>query len=59
MPGFPLLNWLALAGLGMVTASTWFVPGMRVTLLAGVPWLAVVSLAFWLWRRRLRAKHHS
>jgi AAT family amino acid transporter len=52
MPGFPTLNWLALAGLVAVTVSTWFVPGMRVTLLAGVPWLGIVSLAYWIWRRR-------
>ncbi|MGD1156719.1 MAG: amino acid permease [Terriglobia bacterium] len=54
MPGFPVVNWLALAGLVLVTVSTWFVPGMRVTLLAGVPWLAVVSLGYWLWRARQR-----
>jgi L-asparagine transporter-like permease len=54
MPGFPVVNWLALAGLVLVTISTWFVPGMRVTLLAGVPWLAVVSLGYWVWRARQR-----
>jgi AAT family amino acid transporter len=58
MPGFPLLNWLALAGLVTVTVPTWFVPGMRVTLLAGVPWLGAVSLAYWIWRRQ-RGRAHS
>lgn len=55
LPAFPLLNWLALAGLAVVTVSTWFVPGMRVTLLAGLPWLAVISLVYWVRHARRRA----
>jgi len=46
---------LALAELAGVTVSTWFAPGMRVTLLAGVPWLVLVSLAYCLWRVGKRA----
>ena len=55
MPASPLLNVLALAGLVWVTLSTWFAPGLRVTLLAGVPWLAMISLAYGVWRARNRA----
>lgn len=55
MPGFPWLNGLALAGLVLVTVSTWFTPGMRITLLSGVPWLATLSLAYAVWRSRRHA----
>jgi len=55
MPAFPFLNVLALAGLVGVTLSTWFVPGLRVTLSAGVPWLVMISVAYGLWRAKKRA----
>jgi L-asparagine transporter-like permease len=46
--------WASLAGLvGVLAAmiSTWWVPGFRVTLLAGVPWLAVLTVCYFVWRR--------
>ncbi len=46
--------WLSLAGLGGVLAvllSTWWVPGFRITLQAGVPWLALVTTGYWIWSR--------
>jgi len=52
LPGFPYVNWLALAGLAVVGLSTWFVPGMRSTLLAGLPWLGIVTVGYFLWHRR-------
>jgi amino acid transporter, AAT family len=50
LPAFPYANWLALLGLMVVGASTLFVPGMRITLLGGLPWLGLISLAYILWR---------
>lgn len=41
----------AVAVLG-VTASTWWVPHMDVTLKFGLPWLAVLSLVYFAWFRR-------
>ena len=52
MPASPLLEVLALAWLLGITLSTWFVPGLRVTLMVGVPWLAFISLAYGVWRAR-------
>jgi amino acid transporter, AAT family len=49
-PGF----WVSLAGLVVVLAvmlSTWWVPGFRITLLAGVPWLALLTVCYFVWRR--------
>ena len=50
----PAGPWVSLAGLAGVLAvlvSTWWVPGFRVTLLAGVPWLVVLTLGYFLWSR--------
>jgi len=44
--------WVSLAGLAAVLAvlvSTWWVPGFRITLEAGVPWLAVLTIGYWIW----------
>ena len=50
----PAGPWVSLAGLAGVLAvlvSTWWVPGFRVTLLAGVPWLALLTVCYFVWRR--------
>jgi amino acid transporter, AAT family len=47
--------WPSLAGFAAVLAvmiSTWWVPGFRITLLAGLPWLAFMTLCYWIWTRR-------
>lgn len=46
--------WSSLFGFVALTAvliSTWWVPGLRITLEAGVPWLAFISLCYLVWRR--------
>ncbi len=51
MPLFPLTTIVgALAVLG-ITLSTWWVDGMRVTMEAGVPWLLVLSVCYFVWKR--------
>ncbi len=50
----PAGPWVSLAGLAAVfavTLSTWWVPGFRVTLLAGLPWLTVLTVCYFVWRR--------
>ena len=45
--------WVSLAGLLAVLAvlvSTWWVPGFRITLEAGVPWLVVLTVCYFVWR---------
>jgi L-asparagine transporter-like permease len=47
--------WASLIGLGGVSAvlvSTWWVPRFRITLLAGAPWLAFITVCYFIWRRR-------
>ncbi len=52
--------WASLVGFGGVLAvlvSTWWVPGFRITLLAGVPWLLFITVCYFVWRRtRLYAR---
>ncbi len=46
--------WASLLGLGGVIAvlvSTWWVPGFRITLVAGAPWLAFITVCYFVWRR--------
>jgi AAT family amino acid transporter len=54
MPAYPWLTLLGLALLVGILISTWWVEGMRPTLLAGLPWLGLLSLAYLYWSRR----HH-
>jgi amino acid transporter, AAT family len=47
--------WASLAGLLAVLAvmlSTWWVPGFRIMLPAGVPWLALLTVCYFVWRRK-------
>lgn len=51
--------WASLAGLAAVLAvlvSTWWVPGFRITLLAGLPWLTFLTLGYWAWSRAKRGE---
>jgi len=46
--------WASLGGFVAVMAvliSTWWVPGFRVTLQAGVPWLAFATVCYFVWRK--------
>jgi amino acid transporter, AAT family len=48
-------RWSSLAGFAALMAvliSTWRIPGMRITLEAGLPWLAFISLCYFGWARR-------
>ncbi|MGH9795705.1 MAG: amino acid permease [Candidatus Acidiferrales bacterium] len=53
-PWYPWASAAGLACLSAVTISTWWVPGMKITLLAGLPWLVVISLCYFAWARLQR-----
>ncbi|HKW56359.1 MAG TPA: amino acid permease [Candidatus Acidoferrum sp.] len=55
-PRGPWSSILGLTALTTVLISTWWVPGLRITLLAGVPWLAFISLCYLGWRKTQTAK---
>ncbi|HLW98680.1 MAG TPA: amino acid permease [Candidatus Acidoferrales bacterium] len=51
----PAGPWSSLVGLAALTAvmvSTWWVPGFRITLESGLPWLAFISLCYFAWAGR-------
>jgi amino acid transporter, AAT family len=50
-PGGPWSSLLGLAGLLGVLICTWWVPSFHITLLAGPPWLAFVTLCYLAWRK--------
>jgi len=52
-------SWSSVAGfvaLAAVLISTWWVPSFHVTLLAGPPWLAFITLCYFLFRRTTHAR---
>jgi amino acid transporter, AAT family len=51
MAGYPYTSILGAMLVAGIIATTWWVPGMRPTIYAGFPWLAMISLAYWLQRR--------
>ncbi len=50
-PPGPWASLLGLGGVVSVLVSTWWVPGFRITLVAGAPWLAIITLCYWVWSR--------
>ncbi|HSA91583.1 MAG TPA: amino acid permease [Terriglobales bacterium] len=52
MRGSPYTTLLGAALLAAILATTWWVEGMRITLIAGLPWLAFISAAYWVWGRK-------
>jgi L-asparagine transporter-like permease len=54
--------WASFAGLVAILAvmiSTWWVPGFRITLLAGLPWLAILTVCYFVWRGTVSRKSPS
>jgi amino acid transporter, AAT family len=48
MPGYPYTSLLGLALVAAIIVTTWWVPGMRATILSGVPWLVLLTVIYWL-----------
>ena len=51
MPAYPLPTLVGLAALIFVSISTLFIDGLRITLPVGLLFLALLSLAYWVWRK--------
>ncbi len=52
MPLFPMTTIVGGLAVLAIIISTWWVQGMRVTVEAGVPWLVVLSVCYFVWARR-------
>lgn len=51
--GYPYTSILGATALVAIIITTWWVEGMRVTMLAGLPWLAFITGAYFIFRRKL------
>jgi AAT family amino acid transporter len=59
-PPGPWSSAFGFTALTAVLISTWWVPGLRITLIAGVPWLLFISLCYLVWRKvRARTISHG
>jgi L-asparagine transporter-like permease len=64
-PAVPLTSWAGAALVGGILVSTWWVPGLRSTLVAGGPWLLMLAVGYRLSRRSSRVRdsasrrHHA
>lgn len=52
MIGYPYTSLLGGAAILAILVTTWWVAGMRITLIAGLPWLGVLTIAYFLVARR-------
>jgi AAT family amino acid transporter len=51
MPGYPYTSVLGATAIAAILLTTWWVEGMRSTLISGIPWLVFISLMYWLWAK--------
>jgi L-asparagine transporter-like permease len=54
-PGGAILSAVGVGGIALAIASTWWVPQSRITIVSGLPYLAILSLGYLLARKRLRS----
>ena len=52
MIGYPYTSLLGVIAIVAIIATTWWVEGMRVTIIAGLPWLGALTAVYFLVRRR-------
>lgn len=50
-PPGPWSSLFGFTALFAVLLSTWKVPALQITLKAGLPWLALISLCYWVWTK--------
>jgi AAT family amino acid transporter len=56
----PRSAWTSVAGLLAIVGaliSTWWIPGMKITIYAGLPWLVLITLCYFLWARGAKTAH--
>jgi amino acid transporter, AAT family len=51
MPGYPFTSIAGALLIASILLTTWWVPMMRITLVAGIPWLVAVSVGYFVWNK--------
>jgi L-asparagine transporter-like permease len=59
MIGYPYTSILGALLVTAIIASTWWVPGMRPTILSGIPWLALISVAYWVRASQMKRNRNN
>jgi amino acid transporter, AAT family len=59
MPGYPYTSLLGMASIAAILITTWWVKGMRVALVAGLPWLLFITVAYYLTRLSIGIKKRA
>jgi L-asparagine transporter-like permease len=54
--GSPLGSWIGAGSIAAILVSTWWVPGLRSTLIAGVPWMLLLAVGYQVALSRARAR---
>jgi len=57
MIGYPVTTIIGIVAIVAIMATTWWVEGMRIALIAGIPWLGLLTVAYFLATRRLVAQN--
>ena len=55
MFGYPFTSLLGAASMLAILVTTWWVEGMRITLISGLSWLSILTVVYFLVFRRSRA----
>lgn len=55
-PAHPLGSYVGAGLIAAILVSTWWVPDLQSTVLAGGPWLALLAIGYWISGRRGRAE---
>jgi L-asparagine transporter-like permease len=59
MIGYPFTSVLGIALMLAILATEWWAENMRIALIAGLPWLALISVAFCLRSAAIKRRMHS
>lgn len=51
MIGYPYTSILGAVMVAAIIITTWWVPGMRPTIFSGLPWLALLTIVYFVWGR--------
>ena len=52
MPGYPYTSVIGAIAMIAILATTWWVQDMRITLIAGLPWLGLLTIAYFIVKNR-------
>jgi len=55
MWGYPYTSILGLTLVTAIIVTTWWVERMKITIVSGLAWLALITVAYWIWKARQKS----